>query len=155
MRKLDEKGNGELDLNLTILGDEKGVHIDIYDSDAGICFLQIKLTPEDFLGLTLGRNAQRQVTGEFHSVHRVGKQLKIDHITFRIPDSIDYKERENIAYAAALTHSACQQGWIPDKYFGSQNSFFTKQKPFEQQELASSRSESWARATVRKWVEKK
>ena len=67
---------------------------------------------------------------------------EIDKIEFIIPNNISYQERNKIAYKKAKEYclSHCDTGWIPDNYFNSKNSFFTKN------------GQDYARCTIRRWI---
>jgi len=115
--------------------------IRIYDKDAAITFVEIELDPLQ-LANALGRHAHLDCKAKILGLDKIGKIHENETLEFPLPGSCyEYGEkRRGKAFAAALEH--CPEGWTPHNYFQSQNSFFTKD------------GQPWARATIRRWVEK-
>lgn len=58
---------------------------------------------------------------------------------FELPEA-NYMNRKEVAIETIKT--VCPDGWTPDLYFGSQNSFFREN------------GKEYARVTIRRWIEK-
>lgn len=66
-----------------------------------------------------------------------GKKLETDRFEFEMPDN-DYSTRTDTA--KKLVVKKCPTGWVPDLYFGSQNSFFQRGGKY------------YAGCVIRRWV---
>ena len=112
--------------------------ITVYDNDSATNFLQMVMTREQFVNATMNRLAHTEVGAAFlENVERVGKTLELDQLVVVIPK---YGDRE--AAAAKIAYEKCPEGWLPDLYFQSQESFFSKD------------GKDYARCNIRRWVEK-
>ena len=113
------------------------IHITLVDGLASIEFAEVSLTPEQFaLAITgLGRIVCDM---EVRGLDRVGKKMEHDSLEFPLGVESYAKNAKKVAIKKA--HEACPEGWIPDTYFGSQDSFFYRD------------GETWARCTIRRWV---
>ena len=125
------------DPKLTMLIDEKGARIEVTDGPSGIEFLRLSLTPEQ-LASAMGRIICVKCVANVYGLDKVGLQHENKTLEFGLPDSAIYDTQKGMACIAAA--EACPDGWTPDTYYGSQNSFFTKGE------------EKWARVTIRRWV---
>jgi len=130
----------EIDSNIDILYSNGVINIRLYDDNAGVKFIDLELSPEDFCDATMGRLSRLRCKAEVSNLDKVGKTLKIDHITYKIDNNTIYNndKREELARTKAIEN--CPEGWTPDLYFGSQNSFTHKG------------DELWAKCIIRKWV---
>ena len=129
------------DTRITLLVNEDKISIRVRDDDAATTFLELSLTPEQFAQALSRQVGVRCDSGEVYHPYRLGKLQENKRFTFPLPkDPVAYGKRAEVAYIAALEH--CPEGWTPDKYFGSQGSFYTKDE------------EPWARCTIRRWVER-
>ena len=124
------------DGRISILADKGGVKIELYDLTAGRTFAVISLTPEQFTQ-ALSRLMYTECEIALHNLDIVGKTMKMDRLTFELPTGTDYKNRTDIAVKLAI--EKCPEGWEPDLYFNSQESFFTKD------------DKNYARTVIRKW----
>ncbi len=106
--------------NLTILVSSERIEISVRDRNAGVKFLSTVINPETFCSM-LGRLAEVPVELEVKGLQKVGKTMEIDTLEFCMP-SHSYEEQKTVATTEAI--KACPDGWIPDTYFGSQDSFF-------------------------------
>ena len=125
---------------ITILLDEKGMRIEVRDADSGIKFLIVGLTPKQATQ-AMGRLANTECENcEVYNLDKVGKVLELKQHTFELVGDINYQSRDEVAYFFAK--QTCPKGWEPDRYFRSQNSFF------------SENGRNYARCTIRRWVDK-
>lgn len=114
------------------------IAITITDKDSSTAFLQMVMTREQFINATMNRLAQTEVGSAFiENIERVGKHLELDTLVVEIPKHGD------TASAGKIAQEQCPEGWVPDLYFQSQNSFFTGDD-----------RKNYARTTIRRWVEK-
>lgn len=116
----------------------KAIVISVEDDDAGIQFLELEMSLEDFAECVTGLHGC-DANMKFRGLENVGKKQERDTIEFKMPDC-SYKEQEKIAYEQAKLNTP--EGWIASSYFGSEGSFFTKD------------GENWARTSIHRWVEK-
>lgn len=127
------------DPRISILMDESGARIEITDSPSGITFLCARVTPENFTA-AMGRLLNVDCTADVYSLDRIGFQHEHKPFVFKLPNEgpVAWDQRAAVAHAAAK--EACPAGWEPTSYFGSQDSFFTKD------------GEDWARCKIERWA---
>jgi len=123
---------------VNVLANERGVEIDVYDKGSGNTFVQLVLTPEQFCR-ALSRETHIECDVEVAGLELVGLRQEIDRLEFPLPSRPQYDQKSEMAAQAAQQH--CPEGWTPDLYFGSQDSFFERD------------GEPWARCVIRRWVE--
>jgi len=93
----------------------------ITDKDANTTFLRMVFTREQFINATMNRLCQTEVGSAYvENLDRVGKQQRHYPLVFEIPESMNKES------ACKIAQEKCPEGWIPDLYFQSQNSFFDK-----------------------------
>jgi len=129
----------KLDGRISILGSEDEVKISIHDNNANCLLAEVVLTPEDFVHAALGRLAYMKCIVETGPIEHIGKQMILDKMEFEVPEEIEWNELRDWAKEKAVEE--CPSGWVPDQYFGSQNSFFSHD------------GKRFARTTIRKWVD--
>lgn len=116
--------------------------IEITDDSSRIRFCEITLTPEQ-LSAALSRQADTPCILEIKRLELVGKKHEHKSFQFELPKSIDkYSDSfkgELWEYGQNLVDKE-YNGWVLDKYFGSQNTFFTLD------------GKDMVRATARRWV---
>lgn len=125
---------------ITMLINRKYTEIEIIDSDANTTIAKVKLTPEQ-LSAILSREGYVDCECTTGELSRIGKKHEHKQFEFEIIDS-EVKNNESLLLLAC-NEALSQQGmaeWIPDKYFRSHGSFFTKD------------GKDYARATIRRWV---
>ena|ERR1700741_363139 len=110
--------------------------IEIIDASSSMTFVTVTLTPEQ-LSMALSRLSHTPCKIETRGLEKIGKTLEVSNLQFEITDT-NYNTRRQSAYKTAL--DLCTDGWIPDNYFESQSSFFTKE------------GNNYAQCTVRRWV---
>jgi len=122
---------------ITILIGVDYTTIELHDSLSGVTLADIKLTPEQ-LSSALSRVGYTPCEAEVHNLDKVGKKQEIKKHTFDMPEKYTYEERNALAYKLAL--ETCPEGWEPDNYFNSQDSF------------SGSGANTTARCTIRRWI---
>lgn len=108
---------------ITILVNQDRVDITVKDDKANTAFLEIELTPDQFVAC-LSRLAYVECELEVNGMDRVGKTHENKSFEFEIPESL--KSRSKTDELRSFAQSQLSDGWIADNYFGSQNSFFEK-----------------------------
>lgn len=125
---------------ITILINREFTTIELIDDDSSITFAKIVLTPEQ-LSSALSRIACTECNMQVYGLEKIGKTMEHKQLEFELPrmnmSSMDAKELNEIAQKLLDKEN---EGWVSESYFGSQNTFFTKDgKPY-------------ARCTIRRWV---
>ncbi len=123
--------------SITFLISEEGARIEIYDRESTICVARIELDVQQ-LAEMLSRRAMTPCDIRFGNLAVVGKKMKVKKFEFEMPEA-DWKDRKEVAYKTAC--KVCPEGWIPDDYFGSRDSFFDRD------------GKSFARVHIRQWTE--
>lgn len=77
----------KINASLTLLINSDSTTIEVRDSDASICFLRIKLDPEQ-LSAALSRLANVKCDAEVLSIDKIGKTHVCDTYEFEIPDEL-------------------------------------------------------------------
>ena len=116
-------------------GDGERISIRIRDERAGIEFVELTLTLEQYAQAISGLSCvpcEVAVQG----LENVGKRLETDELVFPIGFPEYGRQKEVAAKRAA---EWCPAGWVPNLHFGSQNSFFQLD------------GETWARCSIRRW----
>ena len=73
---------------------------------------------------------------------KIGKKHINRMLDFPIGDDCGFTSKDQKQRLCDLADAYCPDGWVPDYYFNSQNTFFTVG------------GESYARCTIRTWVDK-
>jgi hypothetical protein len=125
----------------TLLFNSEGLHLEIQDESSSIRFLEIYFDEKQTCQL-LSRLSSVECDMEIVRVELIGKKMEIDRLEFEIPDNLPYDNRDEILYVEAKRQllKRAESGWIPDKYFNSQDSFFYKD------------NKKYARCTIRRWI---
>lgn len=125
----------------TLLVNDGNCFIEVKDHEAGITFLKIQLDADEYMRV-LSRQAPVECVLDIVGVDKIGKKIEVDRFEFKAFRPIDFhnKIEEYQTQLQELAQSQLKDGWIADRYFGSQDSFFQKD------------GEQWARATIRRWV---
>jgi hypothetical protein len=126
----------KLDARISIIPSyDDAITITIHDETAGIGFLEIVLSREQFINATMNHLGRTEVKSAVaRGLEIVGKTMEQQPFTFEIPSWHDKDA------AVKLAQKLCPAGWTPDLHFGSQDSFFHKD------------GKVFARTTVRRWV---
>jgi hypothetical protein len=119
---------------------DKDIKIEIEDTKANSLIATVKLDAVAFCMATLGNLASMKCTIGVGELEKVGKKMLIDKLVFEVPENLFFSA-DSKDVAAKLAVKECPDGWEPQLYFNSQNSFFTKD------------GKAFAQCTIRKWVE--
>lgn len=123
---------------ITFLIDRDGATIEIEDGNSNTMFAKIILTPEQ-LCQAMSRQAFTPCSLEVKGLDRVGKKHENKDHVFELPSEI-FRNKENALALFQLAKKTTPEGWIPDNYFSSQNSFFSKD------------GKNYARCVIRRWI---
>ena len=128
------------DGRITILFGDDGLRIEVRDGKASTMFARIKLNQKQSCQ-ALSRLGHTPCKIEVYGLDKVGKKHENKTFEFEMPEKNEYLYGDpQKALAVVTVKKVCPEGWEPDLYFSSQNSFFEKNgKP-------------WARTTIRRWV---
>ena len=130
----------KINAKLTLLFNSEGLHIQVYDDDSCIQFLDLELNEKQTCD-ALSRLGHCEVkNAEVYNLNHVGKIREENKLEFQMPNDVDYTNRKEIA--VQIAKEKCPVGWKPSCYFGSRDSFFYKNK------------EEWARTRIYRWVAK-
>ena len=133
------KHKAKLSISRPSYGDDrKKIKISIEDSDAIITFLDIEIDLADFAKCITGLGMV-DCDMEVRGLENVGKKRESMPIVFEMP-SVGWGMKRGTA--VELSQKAAPEGWTCSTYFGSQDSFFTKD------------GRDYARTTAYRWVEK-
>lgn len=129
----------KIDGRITIYVSDEGAHIQIEDREANTTFCDIKMTPKQFT-TAIGRQVNVKVESmEIRGLSKVGKKHENKTFEFSLcVEDVPYTGREVLA--KKVVKDKCPEGWIPDNYFKSQDSFFKRD------------GIAWARCTIRRYV---
>lgn len=126
------------DPRITILVNQEYTTIELYDAEAGCHLFEIKLTPAQ-LSSALSRLSHTKCQAEIFNADKVNKKMEINKLIFNI-DGIDRYAKDSKKKLSEQAIINCPDGWEPDNYFGSQDSFF------------EDNGHRYARVTIRRWV---
>lgn len=123
---------------ISILVDGDGASIEIDDATSTLPLAIIKMSAVDFCA-ALGRLANIPCEIETTSpLENIGKKMEWTYFEFEMPAKVEWKNRKEVAFQIA--QQVCPEGWVFDNYFGSRDSFFTRD------------GKDMARMTIRRWV---
>lgn len=120
---------------ITILFERQGMRIELIDNQSSIMFAEIYLTSEE-VTTAFSRIAYTPCLIKLYGLEKIGKKMEHKSFEFEIPD-VFMKLKEN---ALQTIKKVCPPGWIPDKEFNSQGSFFRKDE------------KQFARCIIRRWI---
>ncbi len=121
--------------------DKPTIQITVTDEDARIEFLQLRMSPEAF-GRCVTGQSMIECDLEVRDLENVGKVFERQPLEFQLSDENQSWSAEVKIIAAKEADRRAPDGWFASHYFGSQNSFFTKN------------GENWARTYMYRWVDK-
>jgi len=121
--------------SITILCNQDEVKIEIRDEMACTRFVNVKMKPEQFVA-ALSRLSNVPCEVEVVRLERVGTVHENKTFEFELPEGSRWRDQEK---AIEMVEKVCPEGWVPDKLFNSQGSFFDRD------------GKRWARTTIRKW----
>ncbi len=123
---------------ISIFINQEGTTIELHDSKSATKFATIKLT-NDQLASALSRLSHTDCSVELVGLDKVNKEMKWQYYVFEINQEIRKSNAALNQKCLKCLQDDNMTDWIPDSYFGSQNSFFEKDGKY------------YARATIRKW----
>jgi hypothetical protein len=126
----------KLEGRISLLINRDETTIEVEDENANARFLKITLTPEQ-LSAALSRQCSVECQIEVRGLEKIGKKHENKYFEFEIPIELASSRNEN--ELQNLAQSLLKDGWIAEKYFSSQNSFFKKD------------GVQYARCTIRRW----
>jgi len=115
------------------------ISISLVDEDSRIQFVDVEIKYSDFAQLITGLSYV-PCEVECRGLENIGKKKVVKSFEFMISDNNDWSNQKE--KAIELADKVCPEGWKISKYFGSQDSFFTKD------------GQRWARTHIMKWVGK-
>ena len=115
----------KLNGKITFLINQDETTIEIMDDNSSISFVKIILTPQQ-LSNALSRLGRTDCELNVFNLDKVGKKMIIKEFTYELPKNIKKDDDEKLAEYAKYLLNQNEINWIPDQYFKSQNSFFTK-----------------------------
>jgi hypothetical protein len=117
---------------------DDAIQIEVRDKASNAIFLSMVLTREQFINAAMNKLGCTEVKEtRVRYLERIGKEMKMDTLTFEIPD---WGYQDNLPETIKLAYKNCPDGWIPDVSFSSQNSFYTGDD-----------GKHYARTIIRKW----
>lgn len=128
---------------ISILIGQDSTTIEVRDANACVTFLRVKLSPEQ-LSMALSRLANTPCEAEVFWLDKIGKIQENKTFAFEIPSDLRRSSKSDELHrlaTEALAQDEEMKGWVADKYFSSQNSFYQ-----------DSSGKTFARATIRRWV---
>lgn len=128
-----QKLNGTI---LIFIGSE-GTTIEIEDREANTRFVKIELTVEQ-LSMALSSQSYVPCKIEVSGLDIVGKKHECESFEFEIPNNLASSKYED--ELQKIAQSKLKDGWIAERYFSSQNSFFKKE------------DKQYARCTIRRYI---
>lgn len=125
---------------ISILTNGEYTSIQIKDEASAIVFVDIRLTPEQFCR-AIGREMSVECAKtEIRGTDLLGKKMENKYYTFFVGDLKKGQTEELNRQATLSLKRDGMADWVPDKYYGSQGSFFSKE------------DKNHARVTIRRWV---
>ena len=136
---------------LTIRCNKDGVVIELTDNDAAVEFVEVKVSPENFAA-ALGRLAFVECSVTVRNLDAVGKVQEYKPFVFALPKETEFRDKEEVAKKLAV--ELCPEGWAPDLYFKSKDSFDDKLSLGSDGRFDGGISTTTAKTMIRRWVEK-
>lgn len=137
----------KINAQITLLFNQDGLSLRVYDDDAAITFIELNLNQEQTCQALSRLSHTHVANAKVMDLDKVGKKMLMDAISFELPGIKSYsKNRKEIAAIAGQQYldSTGQKanGWVLSNSFNSQGSFTYKGETVI------------AHATIRKWVDK-
>lgn len=126
----------EIKGQITLLFNHDGLRIEVTDKEASVRFLDIELNQKQTCQ-ALSRLGNTPCEIRVQGLDRIGKKHECKIFEFELGNVEWLKEKES---AIKKVKKLCPEGWVPDLYFSSQSSFFTKD------------GKKCARTFIRRWV---
>lgn len=131
----------EINAKITLLVNNDVVRLEIQDDDSSTTFLRAELTSDQFVR-ALSRQAHVAIEKTtLMGIERVGKTMENEYFVFELPENYSkWDKTMTDEQLADHVNTLLDDGWVSDRYFGSQNSFFEKD------------GKKYGRAVIRRWV---
>lgn len=115
-----KKLKGQITITRPMGNNYNHVRIMIKDENSRAQFIEVEIKLDDFTRALTGQGA---IPMEFtpRGLHVVGKIKEVQKLDFPLPPDTDYTKYKEVAKESA--YRQCYEGFTPDLYFGSQNSF--------------------------------
>lgn len=123
---------------IDIFVNSTGTTINVYDKTSHLQIIEIELTPEQ-LSQALSRLSHTECTASVFDLDKINKTHEHKTMTFEIPKELSSRKHTEQLHEIAL--GKVEDGWCPDKYYGTQTSFST------------SNGICYANVIVRRWVD--
>lgn len=125
---------------ITFLVSEDKTTIELRDRNAATIFARVELTAVQ-LSQMLSRISNTDCQCEVFGLDRVGKKHEHETWEFEISQDLRGSQNSEELHKMALKSLALAgMDWMPDGYFGSKDSFFTRD------------GKDFARVTIRRWT---
>lgn len=111
--------------------------IEITDAEANVRFITVTLTARQF-SQCLSRLSNVECNVLVQGLDKLNKKMLNKKHEFEIPDDVSRHENED--KLSEIIKKTLPEGWIPDNYYRSQDSFFSKD------------GKKYARTIIRTWV---
>jgi hypothetical protein len=134
---IESKGQVSISRGTSSQNEEGYISITIEDKPSRCRVLEVTLDLKTFAECVTGlgsRSCALKVQNVFDKIGR-----KMEHRTFEVEvPTTAYENRERVA--SEIIERQCPEGWEPVFYFGSRDSFFTKD------------GKSYVKTTIRRWL---
>ena len=133
------KHKAQLSISRPNFGDGRElIEVRIKDVTAGVTFVELQISLADFSGCLTGlSNVDCEM--ELRGTQNVGRKILRDTLTIELPEGSKYRDK---AAAIKAGEECCPDGWVFDRYFASQNTFYEQD------------GKSYAQTPMRSWVDK-
>ena len=128
---------GKIDL---LFDRDHGLQISVKDVNSNVTFLELKVSPEDVCAL-LSRQVMIPCYMTIAEIEKVGKYHRHKKFEFLIDTELPSYDSGYREVVKQLAIEKCPDGWMPDLYFGSKDSFFKKD------------GQDYARCIIRQYID--
>ncbi len=129
------------DARINFFVNDEYTTIELIDNDASVVFAKVVLTPHQ-LSRAFSRGAYTNCEIDVFGIEKIGKTHENKDFVFEISNIGKYNNKVDDLVLLCIAELKLQgmEEWVPDGYFSSQNSFFSKD------------GKNYARATIRRWI---
>lgn len=128
---------------ITFLVNQGRTTIEIHDHESNITFAEIRLTDEQVVQM-MSRLSFTDCDISVFGLDKIGKKMESTSFEFELPEGFKRNNGDNDNVLNRVCWDALKKSafstWEPQLYFGSQNSFFSKD------------GKQYARTVVRRWI---
>ncbi len=121
---------------ITTSFERSGLIIKLRDDTSSNDIAEIKISAKN-LALAFSGLYGVECEAKIFNIDKINKKMEHKKFEFEIGKDSFFNRKE---IAIEKIKNTCPEGWIPDMYFSSQDSFFTKNE------------KDYARCTIRRWV---